>query len=166
MPPSLTVELWRPDSGLTDHLHHFVVPNDVHSVKERIRSAGDPLPSFQRLDLVYETRHMDNLNGDFDWHTCVLYITLKDDETFLSNPYVYNQLMTKRVPHVNLVLSTFERDLNDLYDPNGEDAPDTLSIFCNEDVEITTHDDWWWFHNLLLMYGRQDYEKVPAEYDD
>jgi hypothetical protein len=60
---------------------------------------------------------MDPFNGNTAWYTPVLYITLKDNETFLSNPYVYNQLMTKRVPHVTFVLSTWRGNVNDLEDP-------------------------------------------------
>jgi hypothetical protein len=67
-----------------------------------------------------------------------------DDERFLSNPYVYNQLvMTKRVPHVTFVLSTFEWDVNaSLENPFFENVPDTLFIFRNKDVETTTYEDW------------------------
>jgi hypothetical protein len=83
---------------------------------------------------------------------------LKDDGTFHSNPYMYNQLVKKDLLCGTFILSTFEGDLNEENDPHGEDVPNELSSFCNNDVDITTHDDWWWFHNLLLMYGRADYE--------
>jgi hypothetical protein len=135
MPPSLTVNLWRPDSGSTDHLLPFVVPNDVpcdttfRGVKERTHFAGGPPACFQRLELVYNCKLLELFNGAGAYSTRVLYITLKDDETFISGPYVYNQLMTKRVPHVTFVLITFEGDINALQDPFGENVTDALSIF-------------------------------------
>jgi hypothetical protein len=74
--------------------------------------------------------------------------------------------MKKDILHVTFVLSTFEGNLNEESKPNGINVPNELSISRNYDVYITTHDDWWWFHNLLLMHGRADFEKLHIEYDD
>jgi hypothetical protein len=172
MPPSLTVNLWRPNSGSTDHLHPFVVPSDVpcettfRGVKERIRAAGGPPACYQRLELVYEL-HISEIASVISTNSNrVLYITLKDNETFLSNPYVYNKLMTKSCTHVTFVLSTWRGNLNELVDPFVSGVPDAMSIFRNKDAEINSEEDWWWLHNLVLGYGRLDYERLRIEYDD
>jgi hypothetical protein len=155
MPPKLFVHFRCYDSGSTDHLHLFGVPTDLPiettflGVKERIHSAGGPLPSFQRLELEFKTRYLDE-TGDCYLHRRTLYITLKDNETFLPNPFVNKELMNIRVPCVTFVVKTFEGD------PHGENVAEQLFIFRNHDISSYNESDQDYFNFLLKEYQDND----------
>jgi hypothetical protein len=163
MPTKLYVHLRRPDSGSTDHLHPIGIPMELpiettfYGVKEYINSAEGPLPSVQRLELELKTRCLET-TLDRHLHRRVLYITLKDDETFLSNPFVYDQLMNSSVRRVTFIVKTFEGDLD------AENIGENLSIFRNHDIAYTESDQAY-YNFLVNEYKKVDYVNEHRDYE-